>query len=254
MARLGPGAPADLSVGYSSLLETSYAGAVAYARPWGRGAFAAGFVHFSQSALTAYDGRGDAAGSFTPSDQAFSAAYAARVGETRCGGALKLIRQSLADVSATGIAADLGVQARSVATAGEGPLDLGASLTNLGPPIKLGGEKAPLPLALRGGVLWHTSPTFGAALDVNLPADAAPYVSLGFEWDWLLSVGGRRAASSPKASVRAGYNQGRARDHEGLAGLSAGAGLDLASFRLDYAWVPFGDLGTTNRVSLAFRF
>ncbi len=227
---------------------------MAYARPWGRGALAAGFVHFSQSALTAYDARGDAAGSFTPNDQAFSAAYAARLGELRLGGALKLIRQSLADVSATGAAVDVGVQASRVTTAGEGPVDLGASLTNLGPPIKLGGEKAPLPLALRGGFLWHTSPTFGTALDVNLPVDAAPFVAFGFEWDFPLSGAGRRSASSPKASLRAGYNQGRARDHEGLAGMTAGAGLDLASFRLDYAWVPFGDLGTTNRVSLAFRF
>jgi hypothetical protein len=41
---------------------------------------------------------------------------------------------------------------------------------------------------------------------------------------------------------------------DGFTGFSAGAGFDFSALRLDYAWVPFGDLGTVNRITIAFRF
>ena len=56
-------------------------------------------------------------------------------------------------------------------------------------------------------------------------------------------------------SLRFGFDQNNTRNIEGLAGLTAGAGLDLKQrVRVDYAWVPFGDLGMMNRVSIALRF
>jgi hypothetical protein len=54
--------------------------------------------------------------------------------------------------------------------------------------------------------------------------------------------------------IRVGYDQSHGRKVDGLTGLTAGGGVELKGFRLDYAWVPFGTLGTTNRFSLAFRF
>ena len=78
--------------------------------------------------------------------------------------------------------------------------------------------------------------------------DGRPYATVGFEFNVKFADGHSRG------SIRAGYNMNRASDLDALAGLSAGAGLDLRSFRLDYAWVPFGELGLTNRVSLGFRF
>jgi hypothetical protein len=83
-------------------------------------------------------------------------------------------------------------------------------------------------------------------LDLNLPVDGDPYVSYGLE-----------AILRQKfwtGALRVGFNQSRGRGIDGISGLTAGAGFDLDTFRFDYAWIPFGDLGMTNKVSLAFRF
>jgi hypothetical protein len=39
-----------------------------------------------------------------------------------------------------------------------------------------------------------------------------------------------------------------------MAGVAAGVGLRLWGQDFDYAWVPFGDLGTTQYFSLVLRF
>ena len=249
LSSLGPEAPSDLSFSYNSLLETSYMGYAAYGRAVGSsGALGASLVYFSQGAMTAYNGVGDAVGSFRPNDLALALSYAHRFARLSLGGSLKMIRSSLDDVSGMSAALDLGVQAKNACLVGDRPLDLGASVSNFGPPIKLGGVSSPLPFALAGGMLWHTTPAFDSSLDLHLPADQDPYVSFGIEAKFRFDKERRRAA------LRAGYNQSHGRDIDGTTGLTAGAGLDLGAFRLDYAWVPFGDLGMQNRVTLAFRF
>ena len=247
LAGLTEASPSDLALSYRALLEGAYAGGAAYARPRvGPGTLGLGLVYFSQPSLRSYNSVGDPTGSFAPSDIAVSAAYGATVMGLRAGAAVKLIRQSLAEVSGMSGAVDAGVQAEHVADVGDGALDVGAALSNLGPPLKLGSAAAPLPFSLRSGFLWHASSNFNAILDVVLPVDDAPYVT----------IGGEAFLKQPQytASLRLGFDQSHTRHIDGLTGLTAGAGIDMERFRLDYAWVPFGDLGMTNRISLAFRF
>jgi hypothetical protein len=253
LSRFEPESPSEVAVGYDALIETAYQGAAAYARPLGRdGAFGAGLVYASQSAQTKYSNLGDASGSFTPLDVAAGAGYARRLGPVSVGAGLKLIHSSLDDQKGTTAAADLGVLAKHVADIGDGPLDVGASATNLGPPLKVGASSDALPLNVRGGGLWHVSPTFDAAFDVVAPADQDPYFALGFEARFPASMAG---SSKPwVASLRAGYNQNAGRSVDGFAGASFGGGLDLAALRVDYAWIALGDLGSANRITLAFRF
>ena len=253
ISRLEPESPSEVSLEYDALLESAYSGSAAYARPLGRkGAFAAGLVYESQGAQTAYNAVGDAAGKFTPSDFALGGWYSHRLGAVAVAGGLKIIRSSLADRSGMTAALDLGLLARHVAEIGEGSLDAGVAVQHLGPPLNLGGTADPLPLRLRAGSVWHVSPTFDAALDVNVPVDADPYASLGVETRIPASKIG--SAKPWAISVRGGYDQNRTRGVEGLTGISAGAGFDFSSLRLDYAWIPFGDLGTVNRITRAFRF
>lgn len=247
LARMAPEDPAEAAVGYSALLETTYAGSAAYARPVADyGVVAAGLQYFSQAAQTAYSNLGDSAGSFTPYDMGLSFGYGRRAGPALVGAGLKLIRSSISDASGVTAAVDAGVQALHVTEAGDGAVDVGASLTNLGPPLKVGSAASPLPFAGRMGLLWHTSPVVNSALDVVFPVDQDPYVALGVE--------AVLRQPSWSAALRAGFNSSRSKAIDGLTGVTAGAGLDLKRFRLDYAWVPFGDLGTTNRISLAYRF
>lgn len=246
----GRAARSEVSVGYNALLETAYAGTLAFARPLreGRGAVGAALTYFSQSAIQGFNALGDPDGSFAPNDLAFSAAYANAAGPVLLGAALKFIRSELADVRGTSFAADVGLQAVHVTQLGEGPIDAGVSVRNLGPAIRMGGAADPLPLKIQAGALWHISPFTRGLLDFHVPVDDSPHVSLGLELF-------RPLAESLAGGLRAGYNLRNASDIEGtLAGLSAGFGVHAGRMRLDYAWVPMGELGTTHRVSMGFGF
>lgn len=254
LARVAAEAPSEVALGYDALLESAYSGSVAYARPLGRdAAFAAGLLYASQGAQTAYSAVGDATGRFTPTDLALGAWYARRLlGPLSLAGGLKLVRSAIDDRSGTTMAADFGLLAKHVAELGEGPLDAGLAIQNIGPPLKLGGASDPLPARIRAGALWRVSPTFDAALDVNLPVDQDPYASLGVEAR--LPASRVRSTKPWVVSVRGGYDQNRTRGVDGFTGFSAGAGFDFSALRLDYAWIPFGDLGSVNRITIAFRF
>jgi hypothetical protein len=253
LGRFEPESRQEVAADYSRLLESSYHGAAAWARPLGRrGALSAGVVYAGQSAQTSYDAQGNAGGTFRSGDFALGTAYAHRVGTVYWGGGLKLLRSTLDDRSATGAALDLGFMAPHASELGDGPLDLGVSVSNLGPPLKLGPTADPLPLRVRLGGNWRASPIVDAAWDVVLPADQAPYLCVGAE----ARLPAARLGSNKdwSAAARFGYDQSHGRDVDGIGGVTAGFGVDLSGFRVDYAWVPFGDLGTANRITLGFRF
>ncbi len=249
LSRMGSSGLSEFSAGYNALLETSYTGAFAYARPLSdhRGTFGASLVYFSQSAIQGYTPRGDPSSPFTPNDIALSGAYARTFGSAHAGAALKVVRSELAGESGSTFALDFGVQAERLTDISEGALDLGAAVQNLGPALKLGSVSDPLPFKITGGAVWHINPSVIGLLDIHAPVDADPYASLGMEF-------GTSFGPGMKAALRGGYNIKQERAIDGLTGLSGGFGVDLLKFRLDYAWVPLGELGTTHRVSLAFRF
>lgn len=253
LARFEPESRRETAFDYARQLETSYSGTAAFATPLGRaGALGAGLVYAGQSAQTAYDAQANAAGTFKTGAFALGTSYAHRVGRVWFGGGLKILRQTLADRSATGAAVDLGLVAPQASNLGDGPLDLGVSIVNLGPPLKLGATADPLPMRARVGGNWRVNPVFDAALDIVLPADQAPFIAIGFEGRLPAS----RLGSSKdwSAAMRLGYDQSHGRDVDGIGGVTAGFGMDFSGLRIDYAWTPYGDLGTANRVTLAFRF
>ena len=56
-------------------------------------------------------------------------------------------------------------------------------------------------------------------------------------------------------AIRAGYQLNLAEQgFEGIAGMTLGAGIKLNSISLDYAYLPFGDLGASQRISLSYEF
>lgn len=113
----------------------------------------------------------------------------------------------------------------------------------------LGGKIGPdsLPLLFKGGVArTFLDGKLAAAADLDwLANDERLYLDLGAEY--LLNR---------NLAFRAGYQFGRAQDElgSGLVGLGAGLGLKFDRFALDYAYVPFGDLGDTHRMTLGVNF
>lgn len=250
LARMEERGLSELAFGYSALLESAYAGSLAYARPLaphGSGVLGAAFTYFSQSSIQGYNTLGDPSDSFAPNDLCLGVAYARRFRNVGLGFGTKFIRSAVAEASGTTFSVDLGFQTQRFTDVGECPLDFGFSLLNLGPAIKTGSMADPLPMKVQTGVLWNISPRIRFMLDGHLPVDHAPYPSMGLEGH--LPIGDRM-----RASARAGMQFRDRDDIGGLAGLGVGVGLDMRRFRFDYAWVPYGDLGTTHRISGGWRF
>jgi hypothetical protein len=246
LARVDSGT--DVTISYDRLHSELFSGAIGVARNTAHGVWGAGFVYFTQTSQVIYNTVGDSIGSFQPSDMAANLSYAFRKPSWLFGASGKVLRSNLGDVAGTSAAMDLGVQVLQLTDAGEGAVDAGLAIMNLGAPMKTGGSSDPLPMLMRIGVLWHTAPFLESAFDLNLPVDDDPFLAVGFEAH--KGFGDRKAW---KAFLRAGYNQKYSRGIEGFSGLTLGGGVDWTRFRADYAWVPLGDLGMTNRFTLAIR-
>ena len=63
-----------------------------------------------------------------------------------------------------------------------------------------------------------------------------------------------RLPKSKNIYLRAGYNSRAAKNLGGFTGFSSGVGFSIGRIGLDYAWVPFGELGDTHRIGLRGRF
>lgn len=184
--------------------------------------------------------RGTGLGSFGIRDWTLAAGYGAR---TRwpwlgLGAALKYLREDIDSYSAQAAAVDLGLMAELDEAWGL-PATLGASLQNLGTKLKFQSRREELPLNLRLGAAYRFAGAGSLALDVNRPKEGDLTMHLGAEYVV------RRALA-----LRLGYN-GR---NEAASGITMGGGLALKRWNLDYAFVPFGDLGSSHRFSVACRW
>lgn len=122
--------------------------------------------------------------------------------------------------------------------------EAGAAYTNFGTSFT-GSSNAS---DLKAGLSWRTRAAKDlevlAALAGSWEANGVSGMQGGLEGEW----GGF-------FSIRAGYRYDFSDNQlSGLAGLTAGAGLRFQDFRLDYAFLPSGDLGTSHRLSLGYEF
>jgi hypothetical protein len=146
-----------------------------------------------------------------------------------------LLSETLADHTALGLAADLGLLYQ---TGLEG-LSLGAAAKNMGTPSSMGGQAFYAPFEFSAGSAYRFFHGQGKALlEADFGPDEATALAAGLEWDFdnLLQ---------PRVGYR--YNQGS-------NPWAAGLGFKLGTWGIDLAVVPAGDLGLTYRGSLYYRF
>ncbi len=192
------------------------------------------------------DPLGNLLGTFGASDFAVALGVAKAAGPgLRLGGALQWAHESLAGSGASA----LGLSAGALyAPAGARGITLGASVRNLGksPAFKAedgsDGAKVPQPLTLSAGAAYGGRAgrlAWRAAADlVKLKGDSAEG-RLGLE---VLPV--------PNLALRAGWMLG-----QDASDLTAGAGIAVGRFDVDYAFVPYKDqLGSSHRIALGARF
>ncbi len=166
------------------------------------------------------------------------------------GGSFKAINEKIDTVSGWGMAGDFGILSRPEVVKG---LSAGITLQNVGSSPT---PAASLPITLRLGLGYDWNAPFTKELlddrmllgmDIVMPIVPVDGV-------WHLNVGSEytRWFDSQWAAVRLGY---RVPSELGaLAGLTVGGGfgteLPGANLGLDYAWIPFGELGSMHRISL----
>lgn len=188
-------------------------------------------------------------GTFNAADVGFTGAYALPIDDSmHLGLGLTLFSETIDAQASLGWAANLGFLY-------ELPWDawrLGAVVQNLGPATTVDAEYFRLPINFKVGLGFTPVEELLLTLDYNQLLEQYGKISLGaeyvFEQTLALRAGYLYQEKIDPAELYSGFGS------NAVAGLSAGMGITYLSFRLDYAFVPYGFLGSTHRISMTFAF
>src|SRR6267143_6957370 len=214
---------------------------IGYARPLGpqKGVGSVSVAYFHMPSVSGVDEFDNPTGEFKVHDMALTFGYARPVWKGLMLGANgKFIRQTLADVSGTGAAVDLGASATIAGTT------LGATVQNLGPNISFGGSSYPLPQLTRFGV---SRPFFAdrllLAADYSFPKTYYNDLRIGAE-----------VRPHPMIAVRMGYRREGGTQMDPATGVSFGLGTHVGPVNVDYAMTPDNEFADVHRVSFGYTF
>lgn len=185
------------------------------------------------------DNQGNPTGSFGAHYGAYSAAYGQRVGaKLALGLTAKWINAKLDDASANAYAADIGAWYRLA-----DPVTLAFTATNLGSKLTFSQDGDRLPQE------FHLAATYRLRWRCTLAAEGVHNQTgltsgrFGGEWRPMEMI-----------ALRAGYKTETTKGLTAMAGLTTGIGLHVMGQEFAYAWLPYGDLGSTHYFSLVLRF
>jgi hypothetical protein len=181
---------------------------------------------------------------FSAEDMALSLAFAQALEENLFMGAnFKYIHQSIEDESASGFGLDLGVLYKPSRRLG-----FGFVVQNLGPKMKFITDEFSLPLTYRLGVAYQIGDRFSFSFDIKKTKDEKIDFCAGME-SWFGKWLALRFSGVTKADDKLGKFKGLP------TGVTAGCGFNIGnSVKIDYAYVPYGDLGDTHRISISMKF
>jgi hypothetical protein len=230
---------ADLSLHHHSGLAGANQETFFLALPSGSlGTFGLGLKYLDYGNFEARGENGEPAGVYGAGEMGFSAGWGTNVGGgLALGVAAKAGRLSVAESSYSSFSGDLGATWKLGKRA-----KIGAAYANLG---NAAGSYAPAGGLRLGGSFDLANSREGLLLAaaMQLQPDGQSAFQLGAE------------AHAAAFALRGGYRF-KATDsgYDGLQGMTLGAGLKFGSAGLDYAYLPFGNLGASQRVSLDYSF
>ncbi|MFI5361771.1 MAG: PorV/PorQ family protein [Elusimicrobiota bacterium] len=173
-------------------------------------------------------------------DMAVSAGYGRAVADSlSLGAGAKYVQESVAGANGRGYALDVGAL---YAVPAVPRLTLGLAVRNIGPTVKFQSANENLPLDVRGGAAYAfdlLGQRSVVSLDLSKERSANAVVQGGFETVFVKMM-----------AVRVGFNTG----NDAGPKVTAGLGWTYRQFALDYAFVPYGDLGVSNRISVTVRW
>jgi len=218
---------------------------LAYAQKGLGGSLGAALVYLASGDIAKYDNAGNGLNqSYSDSDTAFIVSYARKVKGLDLGINLKLLDSRLESESATGLAADLGISGRVFHN---NNFNFGLVVQNLGSGLKFMNQSAPLPLNIKSGVSYKAlKDRLTLTSDLDFPVDYVTNAHFGAEY--------RYSLGAMDFFPRVGYQTTNVGDLNALTGLSLGFGVTYGNMSINYAWVPYGELGDTNWVDVGFKF
>ena len=198
----------------------------------------------------------DPDGNFGASDTALGLSGAHQFFGVGLGATFKYIRQTIGANSASAYALDFGALRRLESV----PVSLGAGIFNLGTDVRFLEQSYPLPRTLRAAVAYGMTSKFPHALTLQLdfPRDLGPALRLGAEYlgfgPFALRAGYRTHTNEQKTAALGKALGTTASGISEFYGMFMGAGFISRFGNLDYAIVPYGELGTTHRFSFTLKF
>jgi len=239
---------------FKNLLDVN-AGSLAYGQAIeDAGTFGAGVLYEHYGTFTETDELGNALGSFTASDMAISIGYSNTLDDNLYwGGAVKFITSSIAGASSSALAADIGI----LYCIPDSRFAVGVSIRNLGRQLTTYlGTRENLPVDASAGfsIIPKGLPLLLNVAFHNINQDVN---SFGQRFR-SFSVGGEFTLSKV-LQARIGYNNEQRLDlnlgsTSGLTGFSAGIGINVKTYRVDYSLSSLGSIGSLHRVSISAAF
>jgi len=232
---------AEVTASHRSWISDSFQDSVVVGAPMGdAGGLALSFHYVDYGSFEGRDLGGFPAAPYSAQQGKVGAGWGRKVlGDLAVGVALNGVMQNLAGQTEFLVGGDLGLLLRT-----QDGWGVGVSVENLG----LGEKSSELASSLRLGASKKWKDAKGTSLLAALGG--------AFQWEGYAALQvGVEGSYESLFFLRAGYDlQLQNTGLTGLQGLTAGAGLFLEPLRLDYAFVPYGDLGSTHLLTLGYSF
>lgn len=244
----------EIGLSHTSWFESISYSNISSAFRTGPGVLGIGVNYLAVPDIAKYDNTGTPQNSaYSPSDTAFTLGYGFLPWRAvQFGASAKYISSTIDGVSASALAADAGCQVYFEPAY----LQAGLLVQNAGGELKFKDSGDPLPSAIRLGLAF--APPINSEMDgffgvdqrllliaeANYLSDSQTSGNFGMEL--------KRYLDPVNAlSFRAGYTSNIR--GLGTTGLTVGLGFSNCRIAVDYAFVPYGDLGDTHRITLGYR-
>lgn len=242
----------SMALMHAPYLAGSYADYFAYAETAGDvGSWGVSMKYMNYGKISKTDSSGVSLGDFTPYDVALNVGFACYITgfnkepEERfvLGATGKFVKSKIISEDNT-VSADIGLNMPYMF---ENRFRMSLTAQNIMGTLRYDREEAALPLILRLGTLTSLSEYFNLTGDIVAVSDGLPWLAMGGE----VKV---PAHKDMDVFLRTGFNTRAVSDLGGLRNVSVGGGLRYRDYRVDYAFSPFGDLGSVHRISAAITF
>lgn len=219
------------------------------------GSFGGLLTYFSAGDIEGRDDAGNLTSDFTARDISFLGGYGFDIGGFFAGISVKYISQKIRTSHANAAAVDFGL----LYLFDDLPLAIGASVCNIGTKVKFESKSYSLPLIYRFGIAYDKKDApFLFSAQVDFPNDSSEVFRLGAEYKKLGAIVprfGYMTVSNSQSDAILGKELGSLSSGvSNLYGFFMGIGFNYGDFKLDYALLPYGELGNSHRFSVGIMF